>query len=35
MITVKELCRAYLEPHDDCTIDDINSGKNYLGWTYQ
>ena len=27
MITVKELCRAYLEPHDDCTIDDINSGK--------
>lgn len=27
MITVKDLCRAYLEPHDDCTIDDINSGK--------
>jgi hypothetical protein len=27
MLTVKELCRAYLEPHDDCTIDDINSGK--------
>ena len=27
MITVRDLCRAYLEPHDDCTIDDINSGK--------
>lgn len=27
MFTVKDLCRAYLEPHDDCTIDDVNSGK--------
>ena len=27
MITVRDLCRAYLEPHDDCVIDDINSGK--------